>query len=135
MTIGGTAPAATATVVGTTAAVTVARGGGGGGGGPHADAAVLVGLDLATGSELWRTVVDGDMVSAPQFAPDGSQFYVTVRELNETGGGLGNGPMHQGDAPGAHELMCTSVVAIGRDGVVLWTADLADGGNKHGRTR
>ncbi len=110
-------------------------GGGGGGGGPHADSAVLVGLDLGTGNELWRTVVDGDMVSAPQFAPDGSQFYVTVRDFNENGGGLGDGPMHQGDAPGAHELMNTSVVAIGRDGVVRWSVALSDGGSKLGRTR
>ena len=109
--------------------------GGGGGGGPHADSAVVVGLDLATGSELWRTVVNGDMVSTPQFTPDGSQFYLTVRDFGENGSGLGGGSMHQGEAPGAHELMSTSVVAIGRDGVVLWTADLADGGNKHGRTR
>jgi len=110
-------------------------GGGGGGGGPHADSAVLVGLDLTTGNELWRTVVDGDMVSAPQFAPDGTQFYVTVRELNGTGGGLGGGPMHQGDAPGEHELMNTSVVAVGRNGVVLWTRDLSDDGQKRGGVR
>ncbi len=110
-------------------------GGGGGGGGPHADSAVLVGLDLATGNELWRTVVEGDMVSPPEFAPDGTQFYVTVRELNGTGGGLGGGPMHQGDAPGAQELMSTSVVAIGRDGAVRWSLALTEGGPKVGRRR
>ena len=110
-------------------------GGGGGGGGPHADTVVLVGLDLATGNELWRTVVDGGMVSAPQFAPDGSQFYLTVRDLSDTGGGLGGGSMHQGDAPGGHELMSTSVIAIGRDGALRWSVPLTDGGQKVGRTR
>ena len=110
-------------------------GGGGGGGGPHADSSIVVGLDLETGNELWRTVVDGDMISTPQFTPNGSQFYLTVRDFSENSPGLGGGSMHQGDSPGAHQLMSTSVVAIDRDGVVLWSAELAEGGNKIGRTR
>ncbi|MCU0302811.1 MAG: hypothetical protein MUC56_01975 [Thermoanaerobaculales bacterium] len=103
-------------------------GGGGGGQGPHADTVTLVGLDLANGAERWRTVVDGDIASAPRFSPDGSRFYLTVRDLVDgPGGGIGNGPLHQGDAPRGHQLMSTTVVAIGRDGTVLWSLDLADG--------
>lgn len=107
-------------------------GGGGGGQGPHADSLVLVGLDLADGSELWRTEVAGGMVSLPQFAPDGSQLYVTVRGFDGDGANLGGGPMHQGDAPSAHQLMSTTVVAIGRDGVVRWSLELATGGQPIG---
>lgn len=110
-------------------------GGGGGGGGPHADSSILVGLDLNTGAELWRTVVDGGMVSAPQFTPDGSQFYITVRDFSDDGPGLGSGPMHQGDAPHEHEIMNTSVVAVGRNGVLVWTRDLSEDGQKHGGVR
>jgi outer membrane protein assembly factor BamB len=100
-------------------------GGGGAGAGPHADSLVLVGLDLATGTELWRTEVSGGMVSLPEFAPDGSQFYVTVRDLDVDGPDLGGGPMSQGDAPSADQLMSTTVVAIGRDGVIRWSLELA----------
>jgi hypothetical protein len=75
------------------------------------------------------------MASAPQFAPDGSRFYLTVRDFDSTGGGFGGGPMHQGDAPGAERLMSTSVVAVDRSGAVLWTRDLTDGGAKGGRAR
>ena len=103
-------------------------GGGGGGTGPYANAVTLVGLDLATGSELWRTVVEGGMVSLPQFAPDGSRMYLTVREFASDGGALGGDPMHQGDAPGFFQLMSTTVVALGRDGTVLWSIDLGTGG-------
>jgi hypothetical protein len=103
-------------------------GGGGGGMGPRADSLVLVGLDLASGNELWRTEVAGGMVSLPQFAPDGSQFYVTVRDVDVDSPNFGGGPMHQGDAPSANQLMSTMVVAIGRDGVIRWSLDLASGG-------
>jgi hypothetical protein len=75
------------------------------------------------------------MVSAPQFAPDGSQFYLTVRDFSDDGSGLGDGSMHQGDAPGGHELMSTSVVAIGRDGAFRWSVDLSEGGQKIGGVR
>ena len=109
--------------------------GGGGGGGPHADNAVLVGLDLTTGAELWRTEIAGGMVAAPRFAPDGSRFYVTVRDFDETAGGLCSGPMHQGGSPGGFQLMSTSLVAVDRNGTVLWTVELSQGGQKRGGVR
>ncbi len=96
---------------------------------------MLVGLDLTDGSELWRTTVEGGMVSQPQFAPDGSQFYVTVRNLDADSPNFGGGSMHQGDAPSADELMSTTVVAIGRNGAILWSVDLSSGGAKRGGTR
>jgi hypothetical protein len=103
-------------------------GGGGGGGGmpgdPHADSVTLVGLELATGHELWRTVLDGDMASLPQFAPDGSRFYVTVRDF-DSGSQMPATPMHQGDAPSGAMLMSTTVVAVNRSGTVLWSLDLS----------
>jgi hypothetical protein len=34
--------------------------------------------------------------------------------------------MHQGDAPAGDMMMSTSVVAVGRNGVVLWVLDLSD---------
>jgi len=86
--------------------------------------ATLVALELATGDELWRIELDGNMVSIPQFSPDGAQLYVTVRNMN--GDQVGGGPMRQGDAAGAGMLMSTTVVAIGRGGSVLWTLDLSD---------
>ena len=106
-------------------------GGGGGGGGmpgdPHADTVTLVGLDLATGGERWRTEVDGDMASLPQFAPDGSRFYLTVRDFG-SGFQMPGAPMHQGDAPNGAMMLSTSVVAVGRSGQVLWSLDLFDAG-------
>jgi outer membrane protein assembly factor BamB len=103
-------------------------GGGGGmpGGGPHADTVTLVGLDLATGAERWRTEIDGDMASIPEFAPDGSGLYLTVRDMG-MGVQMPVGPMHQGDAPTGDMLMSTSVVALDRSGSVLWTVDLSGG--------
>jgi len=104
-------------------------GGGGGGGGmpgdPHADSVILVGLDLATGGERWRTEIDGDMAALPEFAPDGSRFYLTVRDL-DPGSQMPGTPMHQGNAPAGAVLMSTAVVAVGRDGQLLWSLDLSD---------
>ena len=104
-------------------------GGGGGGGGmpgdPHADTVTLVGLDLATGAERWRTEIDGDMASLPQFASDGSAFYATVRDFGQ-GFQMPGTPMHQGSAPSGAMLMSTSVVAVNRNGTVLWVLDLSD---------
>ena len=105
------------------------HGGGGGGGGmpgdPHADTVTLVGLDLATGAERWRTEVDGDMASLPQFAPDGSRFYLTVRDF-APGSQMPGTPMQQGGAPSGAMLMSTTVVAVSRSGPVLWSFDLSD---------
>jgi hypothetical protein len=104
-------------------------GGGGGGGGmpgdPHADSVTLVGLNLATGVERWRTEIDGDMASLPQFASDGSAFYVTVRDFGQ-GSQMPGTPMHQGNAPSGAMLMSTSVVAVNRNGAVLWVLPLTD---------
>ena len=93
-------------------------------GDPHADSVTLVGLDLATGAERWRTEIDGDMASLPQFAPDGSRFYMTVRDFNP-GFQMPATPMHQGDAPSGAMLMSTTVVAVNRSGTVLWSFDLS----------
>lgn len=89
--------------------------------------ATLVALSLATGAEQWRLELDGDMISLPQFAPDGSRIYVTVRSMDHHGP-LGNGPLHQGDAGDWSMAMSSSVVAISRDGQQLWSVDLGDGG-------
>jgi hypothetical protein len=101
-------------------------GGGDDGGGAGSDQLTLVGLDLTTGAERWRTDLEGDMVSPPQFAPDGASFYVSVREMGGMGG-PGSGPMHQGDAYGAGAMMSTEVVAVSRAGQVEWTLDLSGG--------
>ncbi len=89
------------------------------------DEIVVVGLDLATGQELWRTTVTGDMGSAPQFAPDGSRFYFTVVDVDM--GGMSDQPMEQGRAPGAGMSGTTSVVAVDRNGTVLWTTEVGSG--------
>lgn len=86
--------------------------------------ATLVALSLATGAEQWRLELDSDMVSLPQFAPDGSRLYATARSMD--GGPLGSGPMHQGDAEGWSMAMASTLVAVGRDGTVLWSIDLDD---------
>ena len=80
-------------------------GGGMGGGKSHAGGpgdgeSILVALDLATGRELWRATVTGDMVSMAQFSPDGSRIYLSVMEMR-SGGGMGSGSMRQGDTAGA----------------------------------
>ncbi len=109
---------------------------GGMGGGPMGIAArdtagadgtiTVVGLDLATGAERWRTTLDGDMGAMAQFSPDGSRLYLSLREMGQMGG-MGGGPMRQGDAAGSGTVMTTTVVALDRDGNVLWTYRL-DGG-------
>jgi outer membrane protein assembly factor BamB len=101
-------------------------GGGGDGGGSGSDQLTLVGLDLATGAERWRTDLAGDMASPPQFAPDGSKLYVSTREMGGMDG-PGSAPMHQGDAYGAGAMMSTTVVAVSRVGQVEWTLDLSGG--------
>ena len=97
------------------------------GGDPHADSVILVGLDLATGAELWRTEIEGDMASLAEFAPDGSRIYLTVRDFDDSFQ-IPGGPMHQGSAPNGSLLMSTSLVALDRGGNVLWTLDLSDNG-------
>jgi hypothetical protein len=93
-----------------------------GGDGPMSGGLTLVGLDLASGAELWRTELDGGMGAMPLFAPDGSQLYVSLRSLSFDGDF--GGPMHQGDGFGA--FMSTTITALDRSGTVLWTLELGD---------
>lgn len=93
----------------------------------HSDEVTLVGLDLTTGAERWRTTLSGDMASMTQFSPDGSQLYVTLRAFSE-GGHMGGGPLRQGDVAGAGTTMTTSVVALDRNGQELWSKDLGSSG-------
>jgi outer membrane protein assembly factor BamB len=83
---------------------------------------VVVALDLTTGAERWRATVGGDMGSMAQFSPDGSQIYVSVVEMG-SGGGMGQGPMQQGQAAGAGFMTSSTVVAFDRAGNQLWTYD------------
>lgn len=102
------------------------HGGPGGGGSHHGEGdgghATLVALSLATGQELWRLELEGDMISMPQFTEDGSRFYLTVRDMDGDHGD--GGPMRQGDAAGSGMLMTSTLVAVDRNGTVLWTLDL-----------
>lgn len=91
----------------------------------HADTVILVALDLETGAERWRSEIAGGMGMLPQFSPDGSRIYLTVRDL-AAADGFGDGPMHQGDAPSGAMLMSTTVVAVDSStGATLWSFDLA----------
>lgn len=94
-------------------------------GDPGTDEIVVVGLSLATGQELWRTTVTGDMGSAPQFAPDGSRFYFSVVDMDFSD--MGDQPMGQGRTPGMGMSGTTTVVAIGRDGTLLWSTEIGNG--------
>ncbi len=89
----------------------------------------LVALSLSTGQERWRLEMDGDMISMPQFTEDGSRFYMTVRDMS--GDSTGGGSMRQGDAAGSGMMMTSTLVAVDRDGNVLWAFDL-DGDNMGG---
>jgi outer membrane protein assembly factor BamB len=100
-------------------------GGGMGGGtknGPGDGESVVVALDLATGEEQWRATLSGDMASMAQFSSDGSRVYVSVVEMG-SGGGMGQGPMQQGQAAGAGFMRSSTVVAFDRSGNELWTFD------------
>jgi len=103
----------------------------GGGEATHDDQVTLVGLDLATGAERWRTTLAGDMASMTQLSPDGSRIYVTLRSVGE-GGHMGSGPLRQGDVAGAGSTMTTTVVALDRSGAVLWSKDLGTTGGMQG---
>lgn len=87
--------------------------------------ATLVALSLSTGQELWTLEVDGDMASMPQFTDDGARLYLTVRDHD--GDHVGDGPMRQGDSPGPGMLMSSTLLAVDRDGTLLWSLDLGDG--------
>ena len=90
---------------------------------------VVVGLDLATGTELWRSTIQGDMGGGVQFSPNGSQIYLSIREMG-MGGGPGNGPMEQGDAAGSGMLTSSTIIALDRNGNQLWSYQTGnDSGN------
>jgi len=90
--------------------------------------AVLIGLTLSSGAERWHTTVPGDMASFPQFAPDGSRIYVSVTDFGPGSTMGGGGPMRQGDTGGWGTQMTNKIVALDRNGVILWTRDLAASG-------
>jgi len=92
---------------------------------------VVVGLDLASGQERWRATLDGDMGGNVRMTDDGSRIYVTVMTI-DNGGGMGGGSIHQGDAPGSGMMGGRSIVALDRDGNVLWTHDLGSTGGMGG---
>lgn len=85
----------------------------------------VVGLDLATGLERWRLVLEGDMISMPQFTEDGSRLYLTARDMGQHNP-VGGDPMHQGDATGSGMLISSTLLAVDRAGNVLWSVDLGD---------
>ncbi len=87
----------------------------------------LVGLDLATGAQLWSATLPGDMGSYPQFSADGSRIYVSVTSFGQASM-MGGGPMRQGDTGGWATQMTNKVVALDRAGTTLWTVDLSTSG-------
>ena len=95
----------------------------GGGTKDGAGDSAVVALDLTTGAERWRATVDGDMGSMAQFSPDGSRIYLSVMEMG-SGGGMGQGPMRQGEAAGAGFMTSSTIVAFDRSGNQLWTYDI-----------
>jgi len=100
-------------------------------GGNGSDQVIVVGLDLATGAERWRTTLDGDMGSMVQFSPDGTQIYISLMEMG-TGSGAGTGPMSQGDAAGSGVLTSNTIVALDRSGRKLWSYDTGNTGGMGG---
>ena len=92
---------------------------------------IVVGLDLATGTERWRTTIPGDMAGGVQFSPDGSQIYFSVMDMG-MGGGPGEGPMRQGDAAGSGMLTSSTIIALDRDGNELWSYQTGNGDDMGG---
>jgi outer membrane protein assembly factor BamB len=89
--------------------------------------ATLVGLNLATGQQQWSATLPGAMASYPQFSSDGSRIYVSVTDFGQASM-MGSGPMRQGDTGGWATQMTNKVVALDRNGNVLWTTDLSQSG-------
>ena len=87
------------------------------------DSVVVVGLDVATGAERWRTSFTGDMGSMVQFTPDGTQIYLTLMDMDGDHG-IGMGSMNQGQSSGVGMTASTTVVALDREGTELWSRDL-----------
>jgi len=95
------------------------------------DTVIVVGLNLATGAERWRTSFAGDMGSMVQFTPDGSQIYLTLMDLDGDHG-VGMGSMNQGQSSGIGMTASTTIVALDRNGNTLWTLDLSSSGGMGG---
>ncbi len=94
------------------------------------DSVVVVGLDVATGVERWRSTFTGDMGSMVQFTPDGTQIYLTLMDMDGDHG-VGMGSMNQGQSSGVGMTASTTIVALNRNGVEQWRLDLSsskDGG-------
>lgn len=96
-------------------------------GGNGSDEVIVVGLDLATGAERWRTTLEGDMGSMVQFSPDGMRLYISLMDMG-TGSGAGTGPMSQGDAAGSGVLTSNTIVALDRSGNQLWSYETGNTG-------
>jgi hypothetical protein len=88
------------------------------------DSVVVVGLDLATGAERWRTSFTGDMGSMVQFTPDGTQIYLSLMDIDGDHG-VGMGSMNQGQSSGVGMTASTTIVALNRSGVEQWSLDLS----------
>jgi hypothetical protein len=95
------------------------------------DSVVVVGLDLTSGAELWRTSFAGDMGSMVQFTPDGTQIYLSLMDLDGDHG-VGMGSMNQGQSSGVGMTASTTVVALNRNGVEQWTLGLSSSGGMGG---
>jgi len=95
------------------------------------DTVIVVGLNLATGAERWRTSFAGDMGSMVQFTPDGSQIYLTLMDMDGDHG-VGMGSMNQGQSSGVGMTASTTIVALDRNGNALWTLDLSSSGGMGG---
>ena len=114
--------------------------GGGRGGGMKAfgtkdvefeDRVIVVGLDLATGAERWRTTFTADMGSMVQFTPDGTQIYLSLMDMDGDHG-VGMGSMNQGQSSGVGMTASTTIVALNRSGVEQWRLDLSSSGGMGG---
>jgi hypothetical protein len=95
------------------------------------DRVIVVGLDLATGAERWRTTFTGDMGSMVQFTPDGTQLYLSLMDMDGDHG-VGMGSMNQGQSSGVGMTASTTIVALNRSGVEQWRLDLSSSGGMGG---
>jgi outer membrane protein assembly factor BamB len=95
------------------------------------DSVVVVGLNLTSGAELWRTSFAGDMGSMVQFTPDGTQIYLSLMDMDGDHG-VGTGSMNQGQSSGVGVTASTTIVALNRNGVEQWTLDLSSSGGMGG---
>lgn len=80
----------------------------------------LIGIDLASGVELWTFELEQGSMARAQISEDGSLVYVVA---NEMVGEMGTGSMHQGDGQFGQQMSST-LYALDRFGDILWTLDL-----------